>query len=71
MVTLNHRDRFTISKRLLELGRINDVGKKQGSVIRRDVCAEILRPLLGARSRSVASPSGPGPQNKEVIVLCE
>jgi hypothetical protein len=29
MVTLNHRDRSAISENLLELGRINDVGKKQ------------------------------------------
>ena len=29
MVTLNHRDRFAVSKALLEFGRINDVGKKQ------------------------------------------
>ena len=29
MVTLNHNDRFAVSKGLLEFGRINDVGKKQ------------------------------------------
>jgi hypothetical protein len=28
-MTLDHRDRFAVSKALLEFGRINDVGKKQ------------------------------------------
>ena len=30
MVPLNRRDRFAVSKAVLEFGRIKDVGKKQG-----------------------------------------
>jgi hypothetical protein len=42
MVTLNHRDRSAISEGLLELDRINDVGKKQSqqpsAMLDRDLC---------------------------------
>jgi hypothetical protein len=40
MMMLNHRDRFAVSKGLLEFGRIKDVGKKQSQ----QSSAEILQP---------------------------
>jgi hypothetical protein len=53
MVTLNHRDRFAVSKTLLEFGRINDVGKEQSqqpnamSVLKFfNFCPSLYRDLL-------------------------